>query len=69
MWLLDDLELLQKMNWNPTQLYGIGLDEETAREVFAEANTGKIIEYCYPMPSNITYSTVKQITPDVFEVR
>lgn len=43
--------------------------EETAREVFAEANTGKIIEYCYPMPSNITYSTVKQITPDVFEVR
>ena len=43
--------------------------EETAREVFAEANTGKIIEYCYPMPSNITYSTVKQITHDVFEVR
>ncbi|GEM_PF-4148932 len=43
--------------------------EETAREVFAEANTGKIIEYCYPMPSNITCSTVKQITPDVFEVR
>ncbi|MFQ7646717.1 hypothetical protein [Ruthenibacterium lactatiformans] len=43
--------------------------EETAREMFDEANTGKIIEYCYPMPSNITYSTVKQITPDVFEVR
>ena len=43
--------------------------EETARELFAEANTGKIIEYCYPMPSNITCSTVKQITPDVFEVR
>lgn len=43
--------------------------EETAREMFDEANTGKKIEYCYPMPSNITYSTVKQITPDVFEVR
>ena len=43
--------------------------EETAREMFDEANTGKIIEYCYPMPSNITCSTVKQITPDVFEVR
>lgn len=43
--------------------------EETAREMFDEANTGKIIEYCYPMLNDVTYSTVKQITPDVFEVR
>ena len=43
--------------------------EEIAREMFDEANTGKIIEYCYPMLNDVTYSTVKQITPDVFEVR
>ena len=43
--------------------------EETAREMFDEANTGKKIEYCYPMLNDVTYSTVKQFTPDVFEVR
>ena len=43
--------------------------EETARKMFDEANTGKKIEYCYPMLNDVTYSTVKQITPDVFEVR
>ena len=43
--------------------------EETARKMFDKANTGKIIEYCYPMLNDITYSAAKQIIPDVFEVK
>ena len=53
----------------PYNFMVLAYTEETTREMFDEANTGKIIEYCYPMLNDVTYSTVKQITPDVFEVR